>query len=116
MVKLSDEDNRDPEFSLMSKGMGNEYLTDAMIQYYRSRKLFCIVKEEGQIISMPRYYKNIIYTKEELQELYQTWLDEYNYNFLQDWELSKIEREKVEQQKAKQLKHDKQLKLKRISL
>jgi len=116
MVKLNEQDNRAPEFSLMSKGMGNAYLTDAMIQYYRSRKLFCIVKEEGQIISMPRYYKNIIYTKEELQELYQTWIDEYNYNFLQDWELSKIEREKVEQQKAKQLKHDKELKLKRITL
>ena len=33
---------------------------------------------------MPRYYKNIIYSKEELSELYQIWLDEYNYDFLQD--------------------------------
>ncbi len=43
-------------------------------------------------------------------------MEEVNYEFLQDWELSKIEKEKVEQQKAKQLKHDKQLKLKRIAL
>ena len=116
MVKINEQDNRKPEFSLMSKGLGNAYLTPQMIQYYRKRKLFCITKEEGHIISMPRYYKNIIYSKEELSELYQIWLDEYNYDFLQDWELSKIEREKVEQQKAKQYQHDKQLKLNRITL
>ena len=116
MVKINEQDNRKPEFSLMSKGLGNAYLTPQMIQYYRKRKLFCITKEEGHIISMPRYYKNIIYSKEELSELYQIWLDEYNYDFLQDWELSKIEREKVDQQKAKQYQHDKQLKLNRITL
>ena len=68
-------DDRVKEFQLMSKGLGEAYLTPQMKRYYRDRKLFCIVKENGHVISMPRYYKNKLYEPKVLKELYQEWLD-----------------------------------------
>ena len=68
-------DDRVPEFQLMSKGLGECYLTPQMIKYYKDRKLFCIVHENGHILSMPRYYKNKIFTKLELKELFKEWLE-----------------------------------------
>ena len=50
-------DDRIPEFQLMSKGLGEAYLTPQMTKYYRERLISCIVKEGGVIMSMPRYYK-----------------------------------------------------------
>ena len=58
----------------MSKGLGEGYLTPQMIKYYKDRKLFCIVHENGHILSMPRYYKNKIFDKMELKELFKEWL------------------------------------------
>ena len=68
-------DDRIPEFQLMSKGLGECYLTPKMIKYYKDRKLFCIVHENGHILSMPRYYKNKIFNPIELKELFKEWLD-----------------------------------------
>lgn len=67
-------DDRIPEFQLMSKGLGEGYLTPQMIKYYKDRKLFCIVKENGQILSMPRYYKQKIFEPHELKELFKEWI------------------------------------------
>ena len=67
-------DDRQKEFQLMSKGLGEKYLTPQMIKYYKERKLFCIVHKDGHILSMPRYYKNKIFDKIELKELYKEWL------------------------------------------
>lgn len=65
----SEHDDRLPEFSLMSKKMGMNYLTPQMVKYYKDRRVACIVKEGGQIMSMPRYYKEKIFTKQELREI-----------------------------------------------
>ena len=45
-------DDRQREFSLMSKGMGLSYLTPQMIKFYRDRELTAIQKENGHFISM----------------------------------------------------------------
>ncbi len=37
--------------------MGMGYLTPQMKEYYRKREITCLVRENGHIISMPRYYK-----------------------------------------------------------
>ena len=58
-------DDRVREFSLMSKGLGKNYLTDAMIAYHRKDikgRMYCTL-ENGRKISMPRYYKGKLYTK-----------------------------------------------------
>ncbi len=113
-TRLNTFDDRLPEFSLMSKGMGLGYLTNNMIQYYKKRKLFCIVKEQGEILSMPRYYKQKIFTKPELKDLYNTWLEENQVNFL---ELTyEDERNKHEHYKNLIRKDIKDRKLKRLTI
>lgn len=58
-------DDRYPEFSLMSKGMGINYLTDGKRKYYKEHLNPYLVIEGGQKMSMPRYFKDKIYTEEE---------------------------------------------------
>lgn len=62
-------DFRVPEFSLMSKRMGDNYLTDAVKKWHKADLLGrCYVPlKDGKKIAMPRYYKEKIYTKLELQ-------------------------------------------------
>lgn len=60
------DDDRLPEFSLMSKGLGSNYVTKSVIQYHKadlSRNH--LTKPGGDIIAMPRYYRDIIFDKDE---------------------------------------------------
>lgn len=61
------KDDRQPEFALMSKGLGKNYLTDAMIAWHKKdlqNRMYCTI-EDGKKISMPRYYKQKIYHEEQ---------------------------------------------------
>lgn len=52
-------DDRTPQFPLMSKGLGESYLTAAMIKWHQSdlyKRQYCTTLD-GKKISMPRYYK-----------------------------------------------------------
>ena len=64
-----DQDDRQPEFSMMSKKMGLKYLTPQMIKYYRNHRLTALKGPGGKFISMPRYYKEKIFTKRELNKI-----------------------------------------------
>lgn len=77
------KDDRIPEFSLMSKGMGLSWLTPAMKKYYKQREIFCIVKPNGELLSMPRYYRERIFTKEELNKMYQEYINMQDENIEQ---------------------------------
>lgn len=66
-------DDREREFSLMSKGIGENYLTESMIAYHKgigcndmqmaiNQRMNCTLLD-GKKIAMPRYYKNKLYTK-----------------------------------------------------
>lgn len=60
-------DDRLPEFALMSKGLGVEYVTDQMKAYHKAdlfNRMF-VTTADGKKVSMPRYYKDKIYTKGE---------------------------------------------------
>lgn len=60
-------DDRQKEFSLMSKGLGANYLTRSMVSWHRmdlKNKVFC-VSEDGKKLSMPRYFKDRIYDEHE---------------------------------------------------
>lgn len=66
MKKKHSRDDREPEFPLMSKRMGENYLTPQMINYHKADigRLYA-TKEGGHRIALPRYYRNKIYTDQE---------------------------------------------------
>lgn len=55
-------DDREPEFSMMSKGLGKSFLTPQMVKFYQENELPYLIKEDGAKQIMPRYYKDKIYT------------------------------------------------------
>lgn len=66
-VPAHQNDDRVPEFSLMSKGLGLNYVTDAMKRWHKDKldvRMYHLI-EGGKKISMPRYYKDRIYTETE---------------------------------------------------
>jgi len=55
-------DDRHPEFSNMSKGLGENYLTPAIVDYHRSHlEKAYVTLEDGLKIAMPRYYKDKLF-------------------------------------------------------
>jgi len=62
-IPMHRNDDRQREFSLMSKGLGSNYLTKAMITWHHKSlhdRMYCTT-DDGKKISMPRYYKQKIY-------------------------------------------------------
>lgn len=63
----SDSDDRQPEFALMSKRIGSQYLTDSMTKWHKSdinNRMYVQLKD-GRRVAMPRYFKDKLYTEEE---------------------------------------------------
>jgi len=62
-------DDRVKEFSLMSQGLGANYLTDEVRKYHKDRldELF-LTTPGGHRIAMPKYYRSKLFTDEEKQE------------------------------------------------
>lgn len=65
-AKRHARDDREPEFPLMSKGLGASYLTPEMVKYHRAdfTRLFA-TKEGGYKIALPKYYRNAIFSEQE---------------------------------------------------
>lgn len=63
-------DDRIPEFSLMSKRLGAKYMTDEMIKWHHAdlENRMYINIEDGKKIAMPRYFKQKIYTDEQREQ------------------------------------------------
>lgn len=63
-------DDRIQQFSVMSKGLGAAYLSDAVVKFHTSDVTRNYVVQDGFKIAMPRYYrKKLPYTDEQLEEL-----------------------------------------------
>lgn len=63
IVPYYDGDDRVPEFSLMSKGLGAGYLSERMIKWHRDdlfERMYVNI-EDGKKVAMPRYYKERVY-------------------------------------------------------
>lgn len=64
-IPLHRNDDRLPEFSVQSKGLGLNYVTEAMIKWHTTdlqNRMYCAL-EDGRKIAMPRYYKDKIYNE-----------------------------------------------------
>jgi len=63
-IPMHYNDDRQKEFSLMSKGLGSNYLTENMIKWHKNNieeRMYCNLKSNKKI-AMPRYYKDKIYS------------------------------------------------------
>lgn len=61
------QQGREPVFQCMSKGLGLDYLTPAMVKWHKAKlwdRMYCVTDQQ-QKISMPRYYKEKLYTEQE---------------------------------------------------
>lgn len=65
-VPKDDTDDRTPEFQLQSKGLGANYLTEHVKAYHRQdiTRLY-VTLEGGQKTTMPRYYRNRIFSEQQ---------------------------------------------------
>lgn len=66
-VPLHKNDDRLREFSVMSKGLGKNYLTPAMVAWHKrdlDNRMYLNL-EDGKKCSMPRYYKEKLYSEDE---------------------------------------------------
>jgi len=66
-IPMYKADKRLPEFSLMSKGIGKGYITDATIKYHNDDFINkqILTLPGGQLVSMPRYYRKKIFTEQQ---------------------------------------------------
>lgn len=65
-IPMHKNDDREPEFALMSKNLGANYMTDAMKRYHKADPDRMFVTNPGGIkLAMPRYYRDRIFSEEE---------------------------------------------------
>ena len=74
-IPLHKNDDRIPEFSLMSKGLGLNYLTEKQIQWHLEKpsERMYIPMKDGKKAPLPRYYKEKIYTAEQKEQAAMYW-------------------------------------------
>lgn len=61
-------DEREPEFQVMSKGIGESYVNEKTKKWHKAKLTErYYLPYEGKKLPMPRYYKQRIYTEEELK-------------------------------------------------
>lgn len=70
------------QFNMMSKKLGASYLTPDRIKYYQENLHPYLITNGGQKAPMPRYYRNKIYTEDQLKKVNQKALE-----FIQENEL-----------------------------
>lgn len=66
-IPLHRNDDRVPEFRLMSKGLGADYLSVDILKWHLAdveNRMYCTI-DGGKKISMPRYFKDRIYSDEQ---------------------------------------------------
>lgn len=69
--KIHERDDRINEFSLMSKGLGKNYITERSVRWHRAdlKNRFYLQLQDGQKIALPRYYKSVIYSDDEREKI-----------------------------------------------
>ena len=66
---LHSNDDREPEFPLMSKRMGENYLTPDVVSFHKGNlERAYITVEDGVRIPIPRYYKDKMFTESEREQ------------------------------------------------
>jgi len=64
-VPVHKNDDRLPEFSLMSKGLGQNFITDDIKTFYRENLSENYVIQDGYKVAMPRFYREQMLSSEQ---------------------------------------------------
>lgn len=69
-IGTGQKDDRVSEFSLMSKGLGKNYVNEKTIAWHKADLLNrYYLPYEGKKLPLPKYYRKMIYTEEELKKI-----------------------------------------------
>lgn len=70
-IPYHSNDDRLPEFAHMSKGLGQNYLTDAVSHWHKADLVnrMHLVLLDGKKVAMPRYYKDKLYDDNERESI-----------------------------------------------
>lgn len=68
-VPLHGNDDRIPEFSLMSQRLGKNYITPAKTKWHIENNASYVVVEGGYKQPLPRYYRNFIFNEDQKQKI-----------------------------------------------
>lgn len=109
-TQLHQTDDRQPNFSLMSKGLGACYISNSIKSYHKAApdRMYLNI-ENGKKIAMPRYYKDRIYTDYERGQsanLYKTRAEAENQKFFHSSQYS------VDEARQTMAKHQANLRMK----
>lgn len=63
------DDDKEPVFSLMSKGIGKNYITNIAIEFHNRTFDYCYYSENSYKKTLPRYYKKKIYSEEKYKDI-----------------------------------------------
>lgn len=66
-IKKNDKTGRYPEFSIMSKGLGSQYIRSQMVDWHKNKTAsrVYVALDGNKKGCMPRYYKDKIYSTED---------------------------------------------------
>lgn len=78
------------EFSLMSKGIGKDFLTPANIKYFKERELPYLMDEHGSKWPMPRYFAERIHDPEVRERLGKEAVKDLEYKLMDSTMVFKI--------------------------
>lgn len=95
-IPVHKNDDRNKEFQLMSKGLGLSYINPSTKKYHTQdlENRMCLNIEDGKKISMPRYYKNKLYTEEQRQIIKEYFEEKSIQNLIEiAWEYNSILRD-----------------------
>lgn len=76
-----DDDDRAPPFALMSKKMGLSYLTPQMVKHHTEKMVSYVTLSGGTLTSLPRYFRDKIFSKVEKKLLNEEAAQIREYNF-----------------------------------
>lgn len=71
IIPMHRNDDRNKEFSVMSKGIGENYLTEKITRWHKNdldNRMYLPLKD-GRKIAMPRYYKEKLYNENERKRI-----------------------------------------------
>lgn len=68
-IPMHEMDDRTPEFSLMSKKMGLNYVTEETKKWHRQKMAGYVIDHAGYKNAMPRYFKERIFEEGETHEM-----------------------------------------------